>query len=71
MIVPDIISVNQDIVQINNYKDIKLLSWDFVNIALEAYWYIYPTERHYMVLKVAVLHPKSRFPFIFFTYLIW
>ena len=36
-----IISVDEDVVQIHNDKDVKLLSKDLVDISLEACWCVY------------------------------
>ena len=62
-----IISVDEDIVQIQNNKDIKLFSKDFINIFLEACWHVCQSERHYLVLKVAVSSPERGFLFVSFA----
>ena len=63
-----VLSVDENVIEINNDKDIKFLDQDLVNIALEADQYIEPPKRHYLLLKVAVSNLESRFPFIAFFY---
>ena len=58
MTIPVIISVNEDVIQIHDDEDVELLSKDLVDVSLEACWCVRQTERHHLVLKVAVLSPK-------------
>ena len=55
MSIPIIISINEDVIQIYDDKDIKLLSKNLVNISLKACWCVCQTKRHHLVLKVTVL----------------
>ena len=56
--IPIIISVNEDVIQIYDDKDVELLSKDLVDVFLEACWCVCQTERHHLVLKVAVSSPE-------------
>ena len=61
-----VFDIDQDIVQIYNNKDIKLLSKDFIDIALKGGRSIKKSEKHDLILKMAVLDLKSCLPFIAF-----
>ena len=58
------LGVDKEVIKVNNDKDIKFLGQDLVNIAREAGRCIGQPQRHYLVLKVAILGPESRFLFI-------
>ena len=40
MTIPIIFGVNQDVIQVQNNKDVKLLCKDLADVSLEACWYI-------------------------------
>ena len=63
-----ILSVDEDVIKVNNDEDIKFLGQDFVNIAPEAGRGVGQPKRHHLILEVAVSSPKSRFPFIVLVY---
>ena len=63
-----VFGLDKDVIEVNNGKGIKFLGQDLINIALEAGRYIGQPKRHYLVLKVAVLSPESRLPFIALFY---
>ena len=65
--IPVIISVNEDVIQIHDNEDVELLSKDLVDIFLEACWCVCQTERHHLVLKVAVSSPKRGLPLVPFA----
>ena len=62
-----VFGIDQDIVQIYNNKDIKLLSKDLIDVALKGGRSIIKSEKHNLIFKMAVSGPKSCFPFIAFT----
>ena len=64
-----VLGIDEDIIEVNNDKDIKFLGQDLVNIALEAGWCVEEPEKHYLVLEVVVLSLKGRFLFIALFYL--
>ena len=66
MTLPWIFGIDKNIIQINNEKDIELLSQDFIDIALEASWHVGQTKRHYLILKMTVSSLKSRLLFVTF-----
>lgn len=67
MVFSIIIIINEDIVQINNDKNIELLAKKLVNVSLEAYQDIYQFEKNYLLLKVVRPSLKYCFLFIFFA----
>ena len=62
-----IISVNEDVIQIHNGKEVELLSKDLVDVSLEACWCIRQTKRHHLALKVAILSVERGFPLVSFA----
>ena len=64
VIIPIIINVNEDVIQIHDDKDIELFSKDLVDVSLEAYWCVCQTERYHLVLKVAVSSPERSLPLV-------
>ena len=67
-----VLGVDEDIIKVNNDKNIEFLGQDLVNIALEAGRCVGQLKKHYLVLKVAVSSLESRLPFIvlFYSHLI-
>ena len=63
-----VLSVDEDVIEVNNDEDIKFLGQDLVNVALEAGRGVGQPKRHYLVLEVAVSSPESRLPFIALFY---
>lgn len=59
--------INQNIVSINNNKDIHLLAQNFVDVALKTGWSIGKSKTHDLVLKMAVLDLKNDFVFVNFS----
>ena len=63
-----VFGVDEDVIEINNDKDIEFLGHDLINIALEAGRCVRQPKRHYFVLEIAVSSLESRFPFIALFY---
>ena len=63
-----VLSVDEDVIEVNNDKNIEFLGQDHVNVALEACQGVGQPKKHYLVLKVAVSSPESRLPFIALFY---
>ena len=63
-----VFAVDEDVIVVNNDKDIEFFDWNLVNIALEAGQCIRQPQRYYLVLEMAVSSPESRFPFIALFY---
>ena len=61
-----ILSIDEDVIQINNDEDIKFLYQDLINVTLDACWGIRQSEQHHLVLEVTVSGLKSRFSFVTF-----
>ena len=62
-----IFGVDEDIIQIYNDKDIELFRENFIDIALEYCRSVGQSEKHYLILEVAVSGPESSLPLISFT----
>ena len=67
MTISIIFSINQDVIQVYNNKDIKLLRKELVDISLEACWYVCSFERYHLVLEVTVLSSKRGLPLVSFA----
>ena len=62
-----VLSIDENIIQIHNDKDIQLFCKDFTNIALECCRSIGQSKKHHLILKVTVFDLESNFPLTFFT----
>ena len=47
-----VLGVDENVIEVNNDKDIKFLGQDLVNVALEAGWGVGEPKRHYLVLEM-------------------
>ena len=63
-----VLGVNEDVIEVNNDKDIEFLGQGLVNVALEAGRGVGQPKTHYLVLKVAVSSLESRLQFIALFY---
>lgn len=59
--------IDQKVIQIYNNKDVKFLSKDFINIAFKINRSIGESERHNLVLEIAISGLKNIFLFIAFS----
>lgn len=64
-----ILGIHQNGIEIYHNKDIKLLSKDYIHIALQSGQCIRKTKKHDLILKVATYGGKNRYLFITFSYL--
>ena len=62
-----VVSVDKDIIQIYNDKNIKFFYKNLINIALERYRSIGQSKWHYLILKVTISGPDSSFSLISFA----
>ncbi len=60
------LSVNGDVIEIYYYKDVELLNQDLFDITLKRGQCVGQSERHDLVLEMAVVGPEGRLPFIAF-----
>ena len=63
-----ILAIDEDIISINNNKNIKLLGQDLIDITLKTGQCVEEPKKYYLVLKVAIFSLKDRFPFIALFY---
>ena len=63
-----VFGVDEDVIKVNNDKDIEFLGQDLVNIALEAGRCVGQPKTYYLVLEVAISCPESRLLFIALFY---
>ena len=68
MSLAQVFGVDEDIIKVNNDKNIEFLGQNLVNIALKASLCVGQPKRHYLVLEVAVSSPENRFPFFALFY---
>ncbi len=61
--------VDEDVIEIHYYKNVKLLCQNLVDIALERGRCIEQSKKHNLVLEVAIAGPEGRLPFVAFPYL--
>ncbi len=60
------LSVDEDVIEIHYHENVKLLVQDLVDIALKRSRCIGQSERHDLVLEMAVVGPEGRLPFVAF-----
>ncbi len=60
------LSVDENVIEIHYYKDVELLGQDLVDVTLKRGRYIGQSERHDLVLEMAVAGPEGRLPFVAF-----
>ncbi len=60
------LSIDEDVIEIHYYKDVELFGQDFVNVTLKRSWCVGQSEKHNLVLEMAVTGPEGRLPFIAF-----
>ena len=60
------LGINEDIIKVYYYENIKFFYQDLVDIALERGRYIGQSKRHHLVLKMAIAGLKHRLLFISF-----
>ena len=61
-----VFGLNENIIKINNNKNVKLLGQDLIDVTLKGGQYIGEPKKYYLVFKVAVSSLKSCFPSIAF-----
>ncbi len=61
-----VLSVDENIIEIHYYEDVELFGQDLVDIALKRGRCIGQSERHDLVLEMAVSGPEGRLPFVAF-----
>ncbi len=59
--------VDEDVIEIHYYEDIKLLGQDFVDVILKRGRCIDLSERHDLVLEMAIAGPEGRLLFVAFS----
>ncbi len=59
-------SVDEDVIEIHYYKDVELLGQDLVDVTLKRGRCIGQSERHNLVLEIAVAGPEGRLQFVVF-----
>ena len=57
------LSIDKNVIEIYNNKDVKLVHKDIVDIALKYGWCIGQAKKHYLVFKKAVTGLKGHFLF--------
>ncbi len=60
------LSIDEDIIKIHYYKDVELLGQDLVDVTLKRGRCVGQSERHDLVLEMAVAGPEGRLLFIVF-----
>ena len=63
-----VLSVDEDVIKVNNDENIEFLGQDLVNIALEANKCIRQPKRYYLIFEIAVSSSESCFQFIALFY---
>ncbi len=60
------LSVDEDVIEIHYHENVKFVNQDLVDLALKRGRCIGQSERHDLVLGMAIAGPEGRFPFIAF-----
>ena len=63
-----VLGIDENIISINDDKNIKLFGQDLIDITLKAGQYVEEPKMHYLVLEVAISSPEGRFLFIVLVY---
>ncbi len=58
--------VDENVIEIHYYEDVELLGQDLVDIALKRGRCVGQSERHDLLLEMAVASPEGRLPFVAF-----
>ena len=59
-----VFGINQDVIKVYNDKNIKFFCKNLVDVSLEAGGGVGNTERHNLILKMAVTYSEGYFPFV-------
>ena len=60
------LGIDEDVIEVHYYKNVKLFCQDFINIALKRGRCINQFKRHHLILEIAIAGPESRLPFVSF-----
>ena len=63
-----IFGINEDVIQVNNNKDIKFFGQNLIDVALEAGRSVEKTKTHHLIFEVAVSNSEGDLPLIAFSY---
>ncbi len=61
------LSIDEDVIKIHYYEDVELFGQDLVDVTLKRDRCIGQSERHDLVLEMAVAGPEGRLPFVVFS----
>ena len=59
-------SIDENVIEVYYYENVKLFCQDLVDIALERSRYVSQSEKYHLVLKIAMVGLEDRFPFVSF-----
>ena len=62
-----VFNIDKDVITIYYHKNVKFFCQNLVNIALKRGRCIGQSKKHYLILKMAIIDPKDRLLFIFFS----
>ncbi len=60
------LNVDEDVIKIHYHENVKLLSQDLIDVTLKRGRYVGQSERHDLVLEMAIAGPKGCLLFVFF-----
>ena len=61
-----ILGIDEDVIKVHYYENIKLFYQDLIDVTLERDQYINQSKRYHLVLKIVITTFKCRFSFIAF-----
>ena len=64
LMVNQIIGVNQDVVQVDDYRDVQEIGEDFIHEMLEGQWSIWQAKWYYELFEQAVMSVEGCLPLI-------
>ena len=68
MIFASIFGLDQNIIKVNNDKNVNFFYSDFFDIALKLGKSVKKSKKYKLILKIAILHLKNSFSFFTFSY---
>ena len=61
------LGIDEDVIKVHYYQNIKLLCQDLADIALKYCRCVGQSKKHYLILKMAIAGPKDRLLFVSFS----
>ncbi len=61
-----VLSIDEDVIEVHYYKNVKLFYQDLVDVTLKRSRYVGQSKRHDLIFEMTITGPEGRFLFITF-----